>query len=311
MTRAVVATAYGGPEVLALVDLDPGAPGPGQLLLEVHAAGVNPSDWKSYTGAYGTDPARLPLRLGSEAAGTVLGVGADVDDAAAGDDVIVYRAPGAYAERVLVQASHAVPKPPSMSWEKAGGLLLVGATAMHTIVATRVGGGDTVLVHGAAGGVGSMAVQIARARGARVIGTASKENHEYLISIGAIPVLYGAGLADRIRAAARGTIDAAIDTVGSAEALDVSVELVSDRRRIATIAGFARGATLQIQLLGGGQGADPGTEIRNAARRALVDLVLAGKLDVRIAAVYPLADVARAHRMGIAGNANGKLILLP
>jgi len=311
MTRAVVATAYGGPEVLALVDLDPGEPGPGQLLLEVHAAGVNPTDWKSYTGAYGTDPARLPLRLGSEAAGTVLRVGEGVDDVAPDDDVIVYRVAGAYAERVLAQASHAVPRPPAMSWEKAGGLLLVGATAMHTVVATRVGGGDTVLVHGAAGGVGSMAVQIARARGARVIGTASKENHEYLISIGATPVVYGPGLADRVRSAARGGIDAAIDTVGSAEALDVSVELVRDRRRIATIAGFAHGATLQVQLLGNGPGADPGTQIRNAARRTLVDLVRAGKLDVRIAGVYPLADVARAHRTGIAGKANGKLILLP
>jgi len=311
MTRAVVATAYGGPEVLALVDLDPGEPGPGQLLLEVHAAGVNPTDWKSYTGAYGTDPARLPLRLGSEAAGTVLRVGEGVDDVAPDDDVIVYRVAGAYAEQVLAQASHAVPRPPAMSWEKAGGLLLVGATAMHTVVATRVGGGDTVLVHGAAGGVGSMAVQIARARGARVIGTASKENHEYLISIGATPVVYGPGLADRVRSAARGGIDAAIDTVGSAEALDVSVELVRDRRRIATIAGFAHGATLQVQLLGNGPGADPGTQIRNAARRTLVDLVRAGKLDVRIAGVYPLADVARAHRTGIAGKANGKLILLP
>ena len=310
MTRAVVATAYGGPEVLALIDLDPGRPGPGQLLLEVHAAGVNPTDWKSYTGAYGTDPARLPLRLGSEAAGTVLQVGDDVGDVAAGDDVIVYRAAGAYAERVLVQASRAVPKPPTMSWEKAGGLLLVGATAMHTVVATRVGGGDTVLVHGAAGGVGSMAVQIARARGARVIGTASKENHEYLISIGATPVLYGAGLADRVRAAAHGGIDAAIDTVGSAEALDVSVELVSDRRRIATIAGFARGAALGVLVLGNGPGADPGTDIRSAARRRLVDLVVAGKLDVRIAETFRLADAAKAHRLGIAGHADGKLILL-
>lgn len=310
MSRAVVATAYGGPEVLTLIDVDPGEPGPGQVLLQVRSAGVNPSDWKSYTGAFGTDPARLPVRLGSEAAGTVLRVGPDVTGIAAGDEIIVYRAPGAYADRLLVRAANAVPKPPGLSWEKAGGLLLAGATAMHTVVATRVGSGDTVLVHGASGGVGSMVVQIARARGARVIGTAGAGNHEYLTDIGAIPVLYGPGLADRVRAAAHGRVDAAIDTVGTAEALDVSVALVADRQRIATIAGFGRGAVLGVQLLGNGPGADPGTEIRNAARRKLVDLVAAGKLDVRIAATYRLADAARAHRAGIGGQASGKMILL-
>ena len=311
MSRAVVATAYGGPEVLSLIDVDPGEPGPGELLLEVHAAGVNPADWKTYMGAFGTDPSRLPLRMGHEAAGTVLAVGPDAGAISPGDEVIVSPAPGAYAERLIVRVANAVPKPPMMSWEKAAGLLLAGTTAMHTVVATRVGSGDTVLVHGASGGVGSMAVQIARARGARVIGTASPANHEYLIDIGVIPVTYGPGLADRVRAATRGSIDAAIDTVGTAEALDVSVALVADRQRIATIAGFGHGAVLRVQLLGNGPGADPGTEIRRTARQGLVDLVIAGRLDVRVAATYRLADAARAHRAGIAGQASGKLILLP
>ncbi|QTE29812.1 quinone oxidoreductase family protein [Pengzhenrongella sicca] len=311
MVHAVVATAYGGPEVLSLIDVDPGAPGPGQVLLAVHAAGVNPTDWKTYTGAYGTDAARLPLRLGSEAAGTVLAIGPDVDDVSVGDEVIAYRAPGAYAEQLIVRAANTVPKPPSLSWEKAGGLLLAGSTAMHAVTATRVGTGDTVLVHGASGGVGSMVVQIARSRGARVIGTAGRANHEYVMDLGATPVVYGPGLADRVRAAAGGVVDAAIDTVGTNEALDVSVAVVHDRKRIATIAGFAHGAALQVQVLGNGPGADPGTEIRNAARRKLVDLVVAGRLDVRIAATYRLADAARAHRAGLAGQANGKMILLP
>jgi len=311
MSRAVVATAYGGPEVLSLIDVDPGEPGPGQVLLQVRAAGVNPSDWKAYTGAFGTDASKLPLRLGQEAAGTVLAVGDDVEGIQPGDDVIVYRAPGAYAQRLLVNATAVVPKPPALSWEKAGGLLLAGVAAMHTVVATRVGSGDTVLVHGAAGGVGSMVVQIARARGARVIGTASAANHEYLVDIGAIPVVYGPGLAARVRAIARTGVHAAIDTVGTNEALDTSVALVPDRQRIATLAGFAHGAVLHVKLLGNGQGADPGTEIRAGAKRKLVDLVVAGKLDVRIAATYRLDDVARAHRAGIAGHANGKMILLP
>lgn len=311
MTRAVVATAYGGPEVLSLIDVDPGEPGPGQILLDVRAAGVNPTDWKSYTGTYGTDRSKLPLRLGQEAAGTVLSVGPDTPGISPGDEVIVYRAPGAYAERLLVRAAAAVPKPPMLSWEKAGGLLLSGVAAMHTIVATRVGSGDTVLVHGAAGGVGSMVVQIAHARGARVIGTASVANHEYLIDIGAIPVVYGPGLAARVRAVARGGVNAAIDTVGTNEALNTSVALVSDRHRIATIVGFAHGAVLHVQLLGSGPGADPGTEIRAAARQKLVDLVVAGKVDVRLAATYRLADVARAHRAGMAGKVDGKMVLLP
>ncbi|HEY8717351.1 NADP-dependent oxidoreductase [Pengzhenrongella sp.] len=312
MSRAVVATAFGGPEVLSLIDAEPGSPGPGQLLLEVRAAGVNASDWKSYTGAYGTDPSSLPMRLGHEAAGVVLGVGPDVEGISPGDEVIAYRAAGAYAERIVIRAAAAVHKPPILGWEKAGGLLLTGVTAMHTVVATKVGPGDTVLVHGAAGGVGSMVVQIARARGARVIGTASIANHEYLLDVGATPVAYGPGLEARVRAAAHGRpVNVAIDTVGTNEALDCSVAVVADRQRIATIAGFAHGAGLHILLLGNGPGADPGTEIRRAAKQKLVDLVVAGKLNVRVGATYPLADVAKAHRAGLDGHVDGKMVLLP
>jgi len=156
-----------------------------------------------------------------------------------------------------------------------------------------------------------MVVQIARARGARVIGTASPANHEYLVDIGAIPVTYGPGLAARVRAVARTEVHAAIDTVGTNEALDTSVALVTDRQRVATIAGFAHGAVLHVKVLGTRPGNDPGAEIRFAARRKLVDLVNAGKLDVRIATTYRMADVARAHRTGIAGRADGKMALLP
>ena len=311
MSRAVVATAYGGPEVLSLTDVDPGEPGPGEVLLEVRAAGVNPIDWKTYTGTFGTDLSRLPLRLGQEAAGVVQQVGPDAEPWVPGDEVIAFRAPGAYADRLIVRATELVPKPPKLSWAKSSALLLSGVTAMHAVVATRIGVGDTVLVHGAAGGVGSMVVQIARARGARVIGTASPANHEYLVDIGAIPVVYGPGLAARVRAIARTEVHAAIDTVGTNEALDTSVALVTDRQRVATIAGFAHGAVLHVNVLGTRPGTDPGTDIRFAARRKLVDLVNAGKVDVRIATTYRLADVARAHRTGIAGRADGKMALLP
>ena len=311
MARAVVATAYGGPEVLHLVNVDPGSPGPGQVLLEVRAAGVNPSDWKQYSGAWGTDPSRLPMRLGHEAAGVVRAVGPDVSDVEVGDEVIAYPASGAYADRILVKATSLVRKPASMSWDKAAGLMVAGVTAAHTLAATGVGAGDTVLEHGASGGVGAMVVQLAHAKGARVVGTAGPVNHEYLSDLHATPVAYGPGLADRVRRAAPGGISAAIDVAGTHEALDASVSLVPNKRRIATIAGHGYGAALGVQLLGGGEGADPGTEIRLKARSSLIRLWEAGHLDVRVGGVYLLADVARAHRAGIDGRVQGKIILHP
>lgn len=311
MTRAVVATGFGGPDLLRVMDVDVPPPGPGQVLLHVHAAGVNPADWKSYSGLWGTDPERLPMRLGFEAAGVVAAVGPDVDGVAVGDEVIANPASGAYADRILVAAGSLMPKPPSMTWPEAGGLMVVGTTAAHTVTATKVGAGDTVLVHGASGSVGSMVVQLARARGARVIGTAAPANHEYLIDLGATPVTYGPGLLDRVRAASSGPIDAAIDTSGTNEALDVSVALVADRRRVATIAGFGHGAVLGVQLLGGGARADPGTEIRRAARATLLRLWEAGRLHLRVGATVPLVDAARAHRIGMEHRVHGKIVILP
>lgn len=311
MTRAVVAAAYGGPEGLKVVEVHTGKPGPGEVLLEVRAAGVNPADWKAYSGAWSTDPSRLPLRLGHEAAGVVLSVGPAVEDVEAGDEVIAYPAPGAYAERLVVPVTSLVPKPHALGWEKAGGLMVAGVTAVHALTALGVGAGDTVLVHGASGGVGAMVVQLARTRGARVIGTASASNHAYLTDLGATPVAYGPGLLDRVRAVAGSGITASVDCAGTAEALDTSVALVQRRSRIATLAGFTHGARLGVQLLGGGKGADPGTEIRMAARSTLVHLWEAGKIDVRVGATYHLADAVRAHRAGIEGRVTGKIVLLP
>src|SRR4051794_1717673 len=216
-----------------------------------------------------------------------------------------------YADRVVVDTTAAVPKPTSMGFEEAAGLMLTGATAVHTLMATSVGPGDTVLVHGAGGGVGQMAVQIAIARGARVIGTARAARHEVVRVLGVEPVTYGDGLADRVRAVAPDGIDAAIDTVGTDEAIDVSLQLVANRIRIATIAGFGRGRDTDIKLLGGGPGADPGDDIRNAARLELVDLVAAGKLAVSVAATYPLADVVESQKAILGGHTSGKIILVP
>jgi NADPH:quinone reductase-like Zn-dependent oxidoreductase len=310
VTRVVLATAYGGPEVLTVADRPVSAPGPGEARVEVRAAGVNPADWKSYTGAFGTDPAQLPRRLGFEVSGVVTAVGPDVA-LSVGDEVIGFRVSGGYAAEVVVPATALVPKPASLGWEPAAGLMLAGATAVHALTATGVGPGDTVLVHGAAGGVGLMAVQLAALRGARVVGTVGGDGADLVRRLGAEPVRYGAGLADRVRAIAPDGVDAALDLVGTDEAVDVSLELVAERQRIATIAAFGRAAADGIRALGGGPGADPGTELRDAARAELAALAGAGRLEVVVAGSFPLEEVAAAHRQGMAGHTHGKLVLLP
>jgi NADPH:quinone reductase len=313
MARIVVATAFGGPEVLAVVEEAVDGPGAGEVRVAVRAAGINPVDWKRYSGAMGAQVG-LPMRLGFEAAGVVTDVGSDAvgpaGPVAVGDEIIAYRIDGGYADDLVVPVSAVVPKPAAMSWEAAGGLMLAGATAIHALAATEVAAGETVLVHAAAGGVGLMVVQVALARGARVVGTASEANHEYLRELGVEPTTYGEGLADRVRALAPDGVDAAIDCVGTDEAVDVSLELVADRDRIASIAAFSRGAEVGIKLLGGGPGADPGTELRKAARLQLTALVEQGKLKVR-ARSFALDDVAEAHRVGQAGHVTGKLVLMP
>jgi NADPH:quinone reductase-like Zn-dependent oxidoreductase len=315
MSDVVVATGYGGPEVLAVLDEPVGEPGPGQVRIAVRAAGVNPIDVKAYSGAFGTDASLLPMHLGAEAAGVVTAVGPDTAGAAGpvsvGDEVIAYRASGAYASELIVPGASVVPKPATLPWAQAGGLLLTGATAVHTLVAVAVGADDTVLVHGAAGGVGLFAVQLAVARGASVIATASPAKHELLRELGAVPVAYGDGLADRVRAAAPAGVTAAVDLIGTDEAVDVSVELVADRRRIATIAAFSRAPGLGIQLLGGGPGADPGDAIRAAARTQLTSAAAAGELRVFVARTYPLGEAAAAHRDITGGHTTGKIVLLP
>jgi NADPH:quinone reductase len=310
VTRVVLAPAYGGPEVLTVVDRPVGDPGPGRARVGVRAAGVNPADWKSYTGAFGTDPAALPKRLGYEVSGVVTAVGPDVD-LAVGDEVIGFRVSGGYADELVVPASALVAKPAALDWEPAAGLMLTGVTAVHALTATGVGEGDTVLVHGAAGGVGLIAVQLAALRGARVIGTVGGVAADLVRRLGAEPVRYGDGLAGRVRELAPDGVTAALDLVGTDEAVDVSLELVADRQRIATIAAFDRAGSEGLTALGGGPGADPGTELRDAARPELAEAAGAGRLEVVVAATFPLEEVAAAHRQGMAGHTHGKLVLVP
>jgi NADPH:quinone reductase-like Zn-dependent oxidoreductase len=315
MASVVIAAEYGGPEVLSVVDEPAGEPGPGEARIEVRAAGVNPVDYKVYSGAFGRDPASLPLRLGSEAAGVITQVGPDSAGPAGplniGDEVIAYRAPGAYASELVVPAQALIPKPATLDWAQASGLMLTGATAWHCLVAAGVSDGDTVLIHAGAGGVGLMAVQLAVATRATVIATASPARHDILRELGAEPVAYGPGLAGRVRELAPGGVDAALDLIGTDEAVDVSLELVTDKTRIVTIAAFGRAGQAGIKALGGGPGADPGTELRMAARLDLARLADQRKLRVVVAGTFPLDKAADAHLAIMTGHTSGKIALVP
>jgi NADPH:quinone reductase len=313
---AVFATSYGEPEeALGVRDIELPDPGPGQVRIDVRAASVNAIDVKAYSGMFGTDESKLPMKLGSEVSGVVGAVGPEATGPAGpisvGDEVIGYPVNTAYASAVLARATSVYPKPGRLSWEEAAGLSLVGVAAVHLLEATHVAEKDTVLVHGAAGGVGLMACQLAVGRGATVVGTAAPSRHELLRRFGVLPVAYGDGLADRVRAAAPGGVDVAVDTVGTDEAVDVSLALVPDRSRIATIAAFDRAGEAGIALLGNGPGADPGTELRMRARLQLTALAEKGDLEVVVAATFPLPEAAAAHRYLKEGRGSGKVVLVP
>ena len=314
MAKSVVAVAYGGPEVLSVVDAEVPPPGPGEVTIEVRAAGVNPIDYKLYGGYCGTSPDDLPMRLGLEVAGVVTEVGANPAGPAGpisvGDEVIAYPAQGGYATAITVPASQAVPKPAELSWEQAAGLLLAGATAVHAVAVVGVSSGDTVLVHGGSGAVGLLAVQLSLAAGATVVATASERNQALLRDVGAIAVTYGPGLLDRVQQAAPAGVTAVIDAVGTDEAIDVSLAVVPDLSRIVSIAGFRRADT-GIKLIGHGPGADPGAEIRANAWRELLPLASAGKLTLLPVKTYALTEAAEAHAYLAQGHPNSKLVLVP
>ena len=320
MPRTIRPTAYGTPAVLAVREAPRPRAAADGVVVDVRAAGVNPIDWKLYSGTFHKVDddqqasaglsAAMPS-LGLECAGVVTEVGAEVTGVEVGDEVIVYPVTAAYANCVTAPATSVLAKPAGLGWAEAGALMLTGTTAVHALHAAGVGAGDTVLIHGGSGGVGLMGVQLALARGSTVIATAATRNHTLLHELGATAVTYGPGLADRVRAAAPHGIDVALDFAGTEEALDVSLELVPDQTRIASIAATPRAAETRIKRLGYGPGQDAGTEIRTAARADLIERAASGALRVIVAAEFPLADAARAHTVGLAGHPPGKLVLIP
>jgi NADPH:quinone reductase len=311
MPRQIIADAYTGLEAIRQRDAEPAVAEPGKVVIAMRAAGVNKSDVKSALGWFGNDDSKLPLHLGAEAAGVVTSVGDDVEHVAPGDEVVAFRVSGGFADEVVAASGNVFRKPPELGWQEAAGLMLAGTTAWHLVEATRVASGDVVIVNGASGGVGSLAVQLCTARGARVLGVASASSADLLHSLGAEAVDRGAGLLERLRAVLPGGATVALDTFGNDDFLDAAIDLVPDRNRIATIEAFERGAELGILRLGGGAGADPGSEIRKAARQPLLDLAGEGKLVVRIGRTFPLAEARDALELAWSGGAGGKIVLVP
>ena len=319
-TREVVATGFGDPGMLAVVQTNLRSPDRAEVTIAVRAIGVNPRDYKSYADrSYATAGGRkptFPMRLGVEASGVVIAAGADAVGPAGpiivGDEVIAYRITGAYAETIVVSADDVVPKPAEPSWEQAATMMLTGTTAAHVIAAVRARRGQTVLVHGAGGGVGLAVVQLARLDDITVIGTVGTSDFAKLQRYGATPVAYGDGLVDRVRECASHGVDAAIDLVGTDEAIDVSLELVTDHSRIATIVAFERAKQAGIQALGGSPGQDQtGIIIRNNARLRLTAFAQCGRYDVNVARTFPLIEAAKAHRLLATGGAGARIALVP
>ena len=312
MPHAVFAPTYGNPDVLEVRDVEIPDPGSGQVTIEVRAAALNPADHKRFGGAWGEDPDALPLRVGWEASGVVTAVGDGAEGPTGpitvGDEVIAYGPAGAQATHLTLDASDVLRKPAGMSFEAAAGLMLTGVTAVHLLEATKVGRGDTILVHGASGGVGLTLVQLAVARGASVVATSSEASHLQLRGYGARPVTYGDGLLERVRDLAPAGYDAALDCVGTDEAIDVSLAVVADRDRIASIASFDRAERDGFKIL---DGSGDGAAIRERARLDLVEAVEAGRLEVTVAASYPLEDAAAAYAALRDGHPAGKIVLTP
>ena len=303
--KAVRFDEYGGVEVLKVVDVPRPVPGAGQVLVQVKAAGINSGEAKIREGLLAARwPATFPSGEGSDLAGIVAETGPGVGGVSVGDEVIGWTDNRAsQAEYVVVEEQHLTPKPAGVPWEVAGALFVAGATAYAAVRAVSLTEGDTVVVSGAAGGVGSLAVQLARRADATVIGLASQANFGWLAGHGVIPVAYGDGVAHRIRLAA-GKVDAFIDTFG-ADYVQLALELGVEASRIDTIANFEAVARYGVKGDGNGAGASA------SVLAELAGLIAAGELEVPIAATFPLDQVQDAYRQLATGHILGKIVLLP
>ncbi|MEU0314036.1 NADP-dependent oxidoreductase [Nocardioides sp. NPDC006273] len=297
--KAIILDEFGGPDVLHEADVEVPQPGPGQVRVRVKAAGLNALDGKKRTGALeAIFPTTFPAIPGGELAGVVDALGEGVSDVQVGDEVLGWADTGSYAEYALATA--VARKPADLSWQDAAALPVATETAERVLDQLDVTAGETVLMHGASGAVGTVAVQLATARGARVIATAGPSNQDYLTSLGATPTTYGEGLVERVRTLAPDGVDAVFDLAGKG-ALPDSITLRGGTERIVTIADFSAGQ-LGVTFSPGG-GGHPAERLAAVAQDAA-----AGKLTTTVTS-YPLAKAAEAQRASDAGHVRGKLVL--
>ena len=304
--RAVRFDQYGGLEVLKVVEVDRPVPGPETVLVRIKAAGINPGEASIRKGVFAERwPSTFPSGQGSDLAGIIEEVGAEVKNVAVGDEVIGFtNNRSSQAEFVVVEADNLVPRPPNVPWEQAGALFVAGTTAYAAVRSVALSAGETVVVSGAAGGVGSIAVQLAKDAGAKVIGLAGEANHKWLSEHAVIPVTYGDGVEERIRAASGGKVDAFIDTYGGGY-VELALKLGVAKNRIDTIIDFAAAAKYGVKTEGNHEAA-------NAEVLAqLAGLLAAGRIQIPIARVYHLAEVRDAYRELEQRHTRGKIVLEP
>ncbi|WP_244632585.1 NADP-dependent oxidoreductase [Microbacterium sp. Se63.02b] len=306
-----MATRWGSPDTWKFVAHEVAAPEAGEVTIRVRAAGVNPADAKHVAAA--RSDLDLPVPIGYEVSGELSALGPDTrigsGAASVGDEVIAFRVRGGYATELTVPAEKVFAKPSTLSHPEAANLLLVGTTAAEMLAIAGAGPGETILLHGASGAVGVSVLQQARLRGVRVIGTASAERFDEVRRFGGIPVRYGDGLRQRVLEVADGPVVAALDAVGTDEAVDVSLEVVTDRRRIVTIAAFTRAESEGIVAIAGSM--PDSARFRDEVRSELIALAQNGDLVVPVARTFPLAQAPEAQRLLSAGHPGGKLALIP
>ncbi|MHA7135083.1 quinone oxidoreductase family protein [Oerskovia turbata] len=306
MSTAIFYDRHGGVDVLRVGDESVPAPGEGELVVANRAVGVNPADVKRLAGKFGGGD-DFPQVLGFEAAGVVEAVGEGVEGFTVGDEV-VWSGTGAQRERSVVKAAKALVKPANVSFEQAAVLPVAASAAFSALVQAGVGDQDVVLVHGASGGVGSAAVQIAKALGARVVGTTSERNQDYVRDLGATPVAYGSGLVDAVRALPDGLADvtAVVDTVGSPETVAQTVEVLGG-------VGLERdGKPRAVTLVESDESLTAGVASKVSQKGALAEVLALAEADLltsEISARFPLTEAAQAVELVAGGHARGKVVL--
>ncbi|MFT4158039.1 MAG: NADP-dependent oxidoreductase [Microbacterium sp.] len=314
MARAIVYTEIGSPAVLHHVEIPDPLPSRGEVVVRIEAAGVNPIDAKLRAGTRPSAPIIEPRRVGFDGAGVIESIGEDVAGFSVGDRVAIRDTVGTYSSDLAVPAANLAALPDAVTAAEGAGIGIPAGTAYQALKSLGVTEGDVLLVHAGSGAVGQAAIQFAVAWGATVIATASPERHEQVRALGAIPVGYGESLVERVRAANPGGATVALDCAGTDEAIETSLAVVDDRRRIATIVRGADAASFGIRAFAGGSPL-PLTEQELAWRAealpATLALVADGSFVIELDRVLPLAEAAHAHELVETHAAKGKIVLVP